>query len=599
MKKTISITISGLIFHIEEDGYLALKQYLDDIHRYFANFQDGSEIAADIENRIAEIFSEKLSSGKAVVSKEEIDQLITSLGTISDFKAAEEDMDSETESAKLSSEMPSLPKPKKLERDLKNKMLGGVCAGIAYFLGIDAIWVRLLILALFFGLFTVPPFPGFVITAYIILWIAMPGTYFIEETELPTKKLLRNPKGRVFAGVAGGLSAYFGIDVTLVRVLFVALTFLFGTGLLLYFCLWIIMPKARTITDMMYMIGEPVTISGIEQRIKNQQGPFGNMAHRETLGARMVDGVGQVIAPVFTLFFRLVAVFAGILLGFIGLVVLFALTVSMAVLLKIVNPESDLGSHVQMGDLFPAFLAEEISNLSIFSAFGIGIIPVIAMLLIAISLISQQWMIKLPTALTLISIWIIAIAVFAYEGIPLIEQFKKQESAEYTTMLPMPQTGSLTLNLHDIEGEKRTIPPSVQLTVKGYAGDSLKLVQKISAKGKSSDSALFNTNYVEYQMLQVDSLLSFDSNLRLKEGGKYRIQKGRLTLYVPYNKPFRFDPKIYEVLYMTLTPAGFYKSDLNNNLFVFDKDGLKCTTCATQLYNNQTSNENENWEDEE
>ena len=55
MKKNISINISGIIFHIEEDGYETLKKYLDSINRYFSSFEDSVEILADIESRIAEL----------------------------------------------------------------------------------------------------------------------------------------------------------------------------------------------------------------------------------------------------------------------------------------------------------------------------------------------------------------------------------------------------------------------------------------------------------------------------------------------------------------------------------------------------------------
>ena len=64
MKKNISINISGIIFHIEEDGYETLRKYLDSIKRYFASFEDSSEILIDIESRIAEIFLAKLNEGK-------------------------------------------------------------------------------------------------------------------------------------------------------------------------------------------------------------------------------------------------------------------------------------------------------------------------------------------------------------------------------------------------------------------------------------------------------------------------------------------------------------------------------------------------------
>src|SRR6187549_3685737 len=90
MKKNISINISGIIFHIEEDGYDNLRKYLDSITKYFSSFEDSSEIMADIEGRIAEIFLSKLNEGKQVITAEDVTFLMTTMGSVSDFKAAEE-----------------------------------------------------------------------------------------------------------------------------------------------------------------------------------------------------------------------------------------------------------------------------------------------------------------------------------------------------------------------------------------------------------------------------------------------------------------------------------------------------------------------------
>jgi len=90
MKKNISINISGIIFHIEEDAYNNLKTYLETINRYFSSYEDSLEIISDIENRIAEIFLTKLNEEKQVITSEDVDYLMSTMGTISDFEAAED-----------------------------------------------------------------------------------------------------------------------------------------------------------------------------------------------------------------------------------------------------------------------------------------------------------------------------------------------------------------------------------------------------------------------------------------------------------------------------------------------------------------------------
>src|SRR5688500_1161194 len=141
MKKNISINISGIIFHIEEDGYETLKKYLDSINRYFSTFEDSSEIMADIESRIAEIFLSKLNEGKQVITAEDVNALIATMGSDSDFKAAEEQPPLGSTYQNTGSPSYSEPSsgftasatyapPKVLRRDQRRKILGGVCAGI-------------------------------------------------------------------------------------------------------------------------------------------------------------------------------------------------------------------------------------------------------------------------------------------------------------------------------------------------------------------------------------------------------------------------------------------------------------------------------------
>src|SRR6188768_790638 len=132
MKKNISINISGIIFHIEEDGYETLRKYLDSITKYFSSFEDSSEIMADIEGRIAEIFLSKLNEGKQVITAEDVNFLIATMGSVSDFKAAEE-QGTAGESAKQEYKQTSSnahASNKKLFRDQNRKILGGVCAGL-------------------------------------------------------------------------------------------------------------------------------------------------------------------------------------------------------------------------------------------------------------------------------------------------------------------------------------------------------------------------------------------------------------------------------------------------------------------------------------
>jgi phage shock protein PspC (stress-responsive transcriptional regulator) len=167
MNKTVNINLGGMIFHIDENAYLKLQNYLNAVRRSFAGASGEDEIVSDIESRIAELFSEKLQHDKQVVSNKEIDEVIEVMGQPEDYMVDEDIFEEEPRSHKSSSST-----IKKLYRDVDSKYIGGVSAGLGHYLGINPIWVRLIfILTLSFGSLLV----------YIILWILLPEAHTTAE----------------------------------------------------------------------------------------------------------------------------------------------------------------------------------------------------------------------------------------------------------------------------------------------------------------------------------------------------------------------------------------------------------------------------------
>jgi len=175
MKKNISINISGIIFHIEEDAYDRLREYLDTINKYFSSFEDSTEIVADIEGRIAEIFLSKLKEGnREVVTVDDVATLIATMGTVADFKAVEEEpqdqkVPEDVPVEEASGQQAPKDKPGKLYRDVKRRVVGGVASGIAYYFGIDPLWIRLIIIILFFNIFLGFGLSGLILLGYITI----------------------------------------------------------------------------------------------------------------------------------------------------------------------------------------------------------------------------------------------------------------------------------------------------------------------------------------------------------------------------------------------------------------------------------------------
>jgi len=165
MNKTIIININSIVFHIEEDAYEVLRSYMIDIKKHFGQSEDSKEILEDIENRISEMFTEKIQTGsKEVLNMDDVNAVIEQMGSVSDFES--DDQDGYT-SFQRQPHADGFKVGKKLMRDPDDKVFSGVCSGLGHFFGIEAKWVRLL-----FALFVVIGGSG--VLVYVILWIVMP-----------------------------------------------------------------------------------------------------------------------------------------------------------------------------------------------------------------------------------------------------------------------------------------------------------------------------------------------------------------------------------------------------------------------------------------
>ncbi|MCJ7759481.1 MAG: PspC domain-containing protein [Gillisia sp.] len=162
MNKTVNINLAGIFFHIDEDAYAKLQHYIDAIKRSLANTQGQDEIIADIEARIAELFAEKIKDERQVISNKEVDEIITIMGQPEDYMVDEEIFEDQPQYSH------SRTSGKQLFRDTEHSYIGGVSSGLGYYLGIEALWVRLIWIIL-----TVASSGAFILI-YIALWIFVP-----------------------------------------------------------------------------------------------------------------------------------------------------------------------------------------------------------------------------------------------------------------------------------------------------------------------------------------------------------------------------------------------------------------------------------------
>ncbi len=164
MKKTVTANIAGTVFHIEEDAYEQLQRYLAGIRANFSGSASAEEIMADIESRVAELFTDLLK-GRDVVTLADVQQVQGVMGRPEDFAGDSEG----TEQPDRTPPLPPLPrKHKRLFRDPEDKWVGGVLSGLGHYIGMDPIWLRIALIVLFY--FSV----GSLIPIYILMWILVP-----------------------------------------------------------------------------------------------------------------------------------------------------------------------------------------------------------------------------------------------------------------------------------------------------------------------------------------------------------------------------------------------------------------------------------------
>ncbi|MCX7727996.1 MAG: PspC domain-containing protein [Bacteroidia bacterium] len=179
MKKTINIHLSGILFNIEEDAYDVLSHYIKSLERHF---EGKKEILEDIENRIAELLNEKLNSSKQVITLKDIQEIIDIMGTVEELGVDASEEKNETH-----------PIKKRFYRNPDDKVIGGVCGGIAAYFDIDPLWIRLAWAILFFVYGT-----GFLF--YLLLWVIIP------EAKTPSQKLEMKGEKINISNISKGIS---------------------------------------------------------------------------------------------------------------------------------------------------------------------------------------------------------------------------------------------------------------------------------------------------------------------------------------------------------------------------------------------------------
>src|SRR6476620_5405214 len=142
MKQVININFQGRVVPIEVTAFDILKSYTESLSRHFAAEEGKEEIINDIENRIGELFQERLKEGATCITEDDVNAIIKSMGRPEEFDGAEAEASAGTSGSRSQSAADTFApagKPKRLYRDENQKVIGGVCSGLANYFGIDVV----------------------------------------------------------------------------------------------------------------------------------------------------------------------------------------------------------------------------------------------------------------------------------------------------------------------------------------------------------------------------------------------------------------------------------------------------------------------------
>ena len=182
MNEIKKCSLSGVGFTFEKVAYEHLNNYLNSLKEAYKNNPDSDEILADIEARIVELILSAQSDAQCVVTLPIIESIIAQLGSPEAISGEEEHPTAES-SARI---------PRRLYRDLENSKLGGVCAGLAKYFNVEAVWLRLAMASPLILVVIGAPFLhwltvfggnlfGVFVMTYLILWFAIPSAKSARE----------------------------------------------------------------------------------------------------------------------------------------------------------------------------------------------------------------------------------------------------------------------------------------------------------------------------------------------------------------------------------------------------------------------------------
>jgi phage shock protein PspC (stress-responsive transcriptional regulator) len=461
----------------------------------------------------------------------------------------------------------------------------------------------------------------------VISIMGQPEDYKIdEETAQPidysipskAKKLYRDKENSIIGGVASGFGHYFTIDPVWIRLLFVIIVVAgFGSPILIYLVLIIIIPEAITTSQKLEMKGEPITISNIERKVKEGIDEIADKFDKlnsKNFAENTRQGIHKTSSSVGKLFTRLFHVFTKFIGGIIVLfssIALVAFCVASVFMIFSANmPDNFILNHVKT----PIGLETPIWIQGILFLFVFGI-PFFFILLLGLKLlVNHMKSIGNITKYTLLATWIIALGIaislgineaaqLAYEG----KTVQKQDiilNPSDTLLIKFKNNDFYSKNVfhetdfritQDENNTEIIYSNNISIEImKTDLGVAYLQVEKL-ANGKSADDARKRAEKIKYNFKIEGNVLQLDNYLIADVKDLYRGQEIALYLYLPKGTYFKTDKNFYN---FDFSNNDFFNLHYSSSDYTYrvDLNKVKCLNCpiSENEHHDVETNEMEN-----
>ncbi|CAL2074690.1 phage shock protein C [Tenacibaculum sp. 190524A05c] len=553
MNKTININLGGFFFHIDENAYQKLRRYLDAIARSLSDDPQGkNEIIADIEARISELLSERITDARQVVNEGDIDEIIAIMGQPEDYTESEEDY---AGGSSYNYNKRTRSSNKKLFRDREDKFLGGVASGLAHYTNIDTIWVRL-----FFILAAVTTGIGLLI--YIVLWVLLP------EAKTTSEKLQMEGEAVNIDNIEKKIRNEFEYLSTKLK-------------------------------DGASEISEKISSADYDKLRNQTKSGFQDF----------LDTVGKILSALFKVFGK----FIGILLIFVAGVTLISLLFALFSIssLEILGFEGDFIHYPPFfyDSVFPNWL------LSIFGLLVVAV-PIIALLILGLRILSPNLKrLSTTTSLSLFGVWLVSLLFIGFSGIEFATSKAQsaikvsKKSILFNPEQPLKigvQNDDEIYYQHNLKrrrnaeevyvnDQKLKYSNDIKIDVERSDSDKAFIEIRKESEGRKRKDALENAEKINYKFKLDNNKIVFDAFFLSEFKNLWKDEEVYLTVHIPEGTTIYFENSSKRFLYNVENTDDIYDRNMANHHFKMTSRGLECLDCETEDEEENKDRNNSNW----